>query len=107
MRWRVGAWEELRWRAQAYHGRRWTHGRVAGSRLSREPRLRAHMEAGQATRSERRQRMVDECERQIGKYRAKMAAAEGRVARSDEFVEEMQTAVAQSTMGGVVHAIFE
>ena len=51
--------------------------------------------------------MVDECERQIGKYRAKMAAAEGRVARSDEFVEEMQTAVAQSTMGGVVHAIFE
>ena len=36
-----------------------------------------------------------------------MAAAENKVARSDEFVEELQTAVARSTMGGVVHAIFE
>eukprot|EP00966_Prymnesium_polylepis_P287191 6633745-Prymnesium_polylepis.1 len=65
------------------------------------------MTAAAATRNERRERMVETCERQASKYRAKMTAAENKVARSDEFVEELQTTVAQSTMGGVVHAIVE
>ena len=108
MRWKTGAWEELRWRAKAYHGRRWVHGRVAASRLSREPRILAEMQTADATRDQRRRRMVEVCTQQVEKYKQKLRKAEEHAAKDgDELEKEMRKVVGQQRMGGIVHAIFE